>query len=177
MDNKIVVGAKVSFLDDVGEGLVKELLNNNQAVVLRDDGFEEVYALRQLIAVSKETHSEASFKYIPEGEEVKVEKKKLSKRHKKNSGLVWEVDLHIEELILSHRNMTNFEIVQYQLRHCEGTLNRAHKQKVHKLIIIHGRGEGVLKEEVLRLLKKYPVAVQDADYRTYGFGATEVRFY
>ena len=44
-----------------------------------------------------------------------------------------------------------------------------------KLIIIHGVGEGVLKDEVrLFLSKKEGIEYFDADYREYGKGATAV---
>ena len=54
---------------------------------------------------------------------------------------------------------------------------KAIKNNVRKLVVIHGKGEGVLKEEVRKLLKKFPVEVMDADYQIYGLGATEVRFF
>ena len=43
-------------------------------------------------------------------------------------------------------------------------------------MFIHGKGDGVLRREVLALLKKeYPEAkVQDASFREYGFGASLV---
>ena len=103
--------------------------------------------------------------------------KKTSKRHKKNNGIVWEVDLHIEHLVDKHKSLSNYEIVQIQIRHCEFTIEKAIKNNVSRLIVIHGKGEGVLKEEVRKLLKKYPVEEMDADYRIYGLGATEIRFF
>jgi DNA-nicking Smr family endonuclease len=44
-----------------------------------------------------------------------------------------------------------------------------------KLIVIHGVGEGILREEVRRMLQYYDgVQFHDADMRRYGTGATEV---
>lgn len=178
MDNSLCVGAEVTFKDEAGKGKVVKLLNSHQVIVLREDGFEEAYPIKDLIIISAETFSEAAFKHIPEcTKEENSKKKRLSKRHKKNNGLVWEVDLHIEHLVDSHRNLSNYEIVQIQIRHCQYTIEKAIKQNVHKLVIIHGKGEGVLKEEVRQLLKKYPVEAKDADYRIYGLGATEARFF
>ena len=54
---------------------------------------------------------------------------------------------------------------------------RVLKKNGTALIVIHGKGEGVLKEEIRQLLNKYPVEAKDADYRIYGLGATEVRFF
>jgi dsDNA-specific endonuclease/ATPase MutS2 len=178
MGNNLKVGSRVSFLDEQGFGVVQKILNSNQALVMRDDGFEEACSISKLLLVDEETFSESAFQHIPKKtKESDKPKSKNSKKHKKNSGLVWEIDLHIEQLIDNHRNMSNFDIIQVQLQHCKGTIERAIKNNVPRLVIIHGRGEGVLKEEVLHLLKKYPVEAKDADFRTYGIGATEVRFF
>ena len=177
MVNKIEVGSTVSFLNEIGKGKVVKILNNHQALILREDGFEDVYSIVELIVVSKETHTEAAFKYIPENHKEETSIKKTSKRHKKNNGIVWEVDLHIERLVENHRNLSNYEIVQIQIRHCEFTIKKAIKNNVSRLVVIHGKGEGVLKEEVRQLLKKYQVEAKDADYRIYGLGGTEVRFF
>ena len=177
MANKIKIGNIVSFLNEVGKGKVVEIINNQQALILREDGFEDVYSIKDLIVVSPETHTEAAFKYIPEHHKEEYSTQKIFKSNNRNNGKVWEVDLHIEQLVDKYRNLSNYEIVQIQIRHCEFTIEKAMKNNVMKLIVIHGKGVGVLKEEVRQLLKKYPVEVKDADYRVYGFGATEVQFY
>jgi len=177
MDNKIKIGNTVSFLDEVGRGKVVRILNNYQVLVLRDDGFEDVYNIKEIIVVSAETHTEAAFKKIPEFNMDESSIKNTSKGHEKNNGNFWEVDLHIEQLLDNHRKLSNYEIVQIQIRYCELTVKKAIKNNVNKLVIIHGKGEGVLKKEVRQLLKKYPTEVLDADYRIYGLGATEVHFF
>ena len=80
-------------------------------------------------------------------------------------------------MIDNHRNLSNYEIIQIQIRYCEFIIKKAIKNNVSKLVVIHGKGEGVLKEEVRQLLKKYPAETMDASYRIYGLGATEVHFF
>ena len=72
--------------------------------------------------------------------------------------------------------MMKHEIVQLQLDHFDKKLNEAIERGVSKVIFIHGRGEGRLKNAIREVLKRYPnCEYLDADYRRYGVGATEVR--
>ena len=56
------------------------------------------------------------------------------------------------------------------------TLEEYKKNKGQKLIFIHGKGEGVLRRAIVHELnyryKQYPY--QDASFREYGYGATQV---
>ena len=131
MDNKIKIGNTVSFLDEVGKGKVIKILSNNQALILREDGFEDVYNIKEIIVVSAETHTEAAFKNIPDFYKEESLEKKTSKHHKKNIGNFWEVDLHIEHLVDNHKNLSNYEIIQIQIRHCEFTIKKAINNKIH----------------------------------------------
>ena len=46
------------------------------------------------------------------------------------------------------------------------------------VVFIHGVGEGVLRQELETLFRRYNnVQFYDADYKTYGLGATEVRIF
>ena len=86
-----------------------------------------------------------------------------------------EVDLHIEELIESHKGMSNAQIIQLQLRHFQKELESAINANFFKITFIHGVGNGRLKQEIGAILKNYPeLKFHDAPYKKYGFGATEV---
>jgi dsDNA-specific endonuclease/ATPase MutS2 len=46
------------------------------------------------------------------------------------------------------------------------------------LIVIHGVGNGKLKQEIASILKTVDdIEYYDASYKDYGYGATEVRIY
>lgn len=87
-----------------------------------------------------------------------------------------EVDLHINELLDNTTNMTNSEMLDYQLEVFNKTLNEYKDKKGQKIVFIHGKGEGVLRNAILKELKsKYRnYSYQDASFREYGFGATMV---
>ena len=72
--------------------------------------------------------------------------------------------------------MKNYDIVTYQINYCENIVRKAIKNNVYKLTIIHGKGSGVLREEVLYMLKKYDVETKDSFFEKHGGGATDVFF-
>ena len=87
-----------------------------------------------------------------------------------------EVDLHIHQLVTNTRNMDNFEMLNFQLETARRKIAFAITKKIQKIVFIHGVGEGVLKYELIRVLKEYEGRLKfyDADYQKYGLGATEV---
>ncbi|MCC6372997.1 MAG: Smr/MutS family protein [Bacteroidia bacterium] len=86
-----------------------------------------------------------------------------------------EVDLHIEELVDDTNGMSSFEKLNIQLERFEKELDEAIAKKMRKLIFIHGVGNGRLRQEIQTVLKNTRgVTFQDASYKDYGYGATQV---
>ena len=85
-------------------------------------------------------------------------------------------DLHIAELLDDLRGLTNNDILNYQLDKFNEVM-RVHRNHLgQRIVFIHGKGEGVLRRALLEELKHhYPACeVQDASFKEYGFGATQV---
>ena len=86
------------------------------------------------------------------------------------------VDLHINALLDSTAGMTNSDILNYQLEKMRNTIFEYKNQKGRKIVFIHGKGEGVLRQAVIHELryrfKNMPY--QDASFQEYGYGATQV---
>ena len=86
------------------------------------------------------------------------------------------VDLHIEKLTDFADTLSNFEMLSLQLDTFEKyyDLAVAHKQK--SLVIIHGIGEGKLKDEIHDVLKmkKEVTSFVNQYHELYGYGATEI---
>lgn len=103
-------------------------------------------------------------------------KEKVSKSSREYlKSLEKEVDLHIEELVENVSGLSNFEMLNIQLERFEKELDAALEKNMKKIIFIHGVGNGRLKQEILSVLKKTRgVSFQDASYKEYGFGATQV---
>lgn len=86
-----------------------------------------------------------------------------------------EVDLHIEELVDSVKGLSNHEILSIQLERFEKELDSAIENNIRKIVFIHGVGNGRLKQEIQAILKSTEgVTYQDAPFKEYGFGATQV---
>ncbi len=89
---------------------------------------------------------------------------------------ILEVDLHIEELLETTAGMNSFDILNHQLDVVRKTIDENIRYKGKKIVFIHGKGEGVLRNAIMQeLRRKYPRCLsQDASFQKYGFGATMV---
>ncbi|MDD3739783.1 MAG: DUF2027 domain-containing protein [Bacteroidales bacterium] len=112
-------------------------------------------------------------RYIAEKESPEED---LSKRFKQRKDAVTiEVDLHINQLVDSVIGMSNAEIIQKQMDVFHKTMTEAIATKAAKVILIHGIGNGTLKEKLREsITQQYKLAFEDASFREYGFGATMV---
>lgn len=88
------------------------------------------------------------------------------------------IDLHIEKLLDDFKNLSNGEILQYQVNEFEKyyELALAHRQPM--LTVIHGLGSGRLRDEIHDILRhRKPVKYFVNQYHpNYGYGATEIYF-
>ncbi|TFU92220.1 DUF2027 domain-containing protein [Barnesiella sp. WM24] len=104
----------------------------------------------------------------------KPERRNVEKKQRRQG--VIEVDLHISELLDSTAGLSNTEMLEVQLKEFNSVMQKYQRDKGTKIVFIHGKGEGVLRNALLKELKyKYKNCdVQDASFREYGFGATQV---
>ena len=88
------------------------------------------------------------------------------------------VDLHIEKLTDSWKDLSNFDILTMQLSAFEKYYELAVLHHQPELIVIHGVGEGRLRDEIherLRLKDEVKSFVNQF-HHSYGYGATEIFF-
>lgn len=111
---------------------------------------------------------------LKENDSPKMNQKPESKSSKNTEQR--EIDLHIHELLDDFSAMTPKEIIDFQMDYFHKEMQQAIKDRVKKIIFIHGKGDGILKSEIRKELKtnykKYQF--QDASFQQYGFGATMV---
>lgn len=88
------------------------------------------------------------------------------------------IDLHIEKLSDDWKHLSNYEILSIQLKAFEKYYELALAHIQPSLIVIHGVGEGRLRDEIhdrLRLKREVKSFVNQYDSR-FGYGATEIFF-
>lgn len=172
------IGQRVGYLYEKGYGNIRSILGKF-AMVEDEDGFERNLPLSELVYIHNDSYT---------ADEISVEKDDVEpavsfrvfqeKTGYKKPLTVWEVDLHIEELLESHAGLSNTEILLKQMSEFRNMFRKAKREGIHKLIVIHGVGEGVLKSEIRGYLdNQEQIDVYDADFSEYGKGATTVEFH
>lgn len=181
MSNSFKIGDKVAVIDDTIIGIVNRI-DKNTISVETNDGFTLEFDPTELVLI-KENQKDFS-KYIDiqhdtflEKEEIETKRKHSKKSVKVKNVPPMEVDLHIHQLTKSTKGMSNFEMLNIQLDAAKRQLEFAISKKIPRIVFIHGVGEGILKRELDYLLKRYNVAISDASFQKYGYGATEVYVY
>ncbi|MEI7897540.1 MAG: DUF2027 domain-containing protein [bacterium] len=86
------------------------------------------------------------------------------------------VDLHIHELVDDPSNLEKSEILEFQKNYFLKCLDSAVAGHFLKVVFIHGVGNGILRTNLIELLKKQEgIEFFDAPMAKYGVGALEIR--
>nr|WP_298928077.1 Smr/MutS family protein [uncultured Allomuricauda sp.] len=169
------VGDQVEVLDDTISGIVKAK-DGDVITVITSEGFLLEYTSKELVKIEDDisvTNFEAA-QSIKEKGHAKKKHIRILKPKERNAPKM-EVDLHINQLVKSTKGLNNFDMLNLQLETAKRQLHFAMDKRIQKVVFIHGVGEGVLKEELYYLFRKYEnIKFYDADYQKYGLGATEV---
>lgn|SRR5574344_55559 len=147
--------------------------------VFEDNDFFETPALIYTIVENDEKVQtlEVNPQKMKEEMYAKQEEKPMkfsAKKVKANEPLV--IDLHIDSLLDNTDGMKPVDILNYQLDKFREVLKENAKQTGKKIIFIHGKGDGVLRHAVVNELhyKYKDYSYQDASFKEYGYGATQV---
>ncbi|HEX8561455.1 MAG TPA: Smr/MutS family protein [Flavobacterium sp.] len=176
---KLNKGDKVSVLDEAVDGVVLAV-ENDRITIETTDGFVMTYNVNELINIDVTSDLAADYGRM-DLDKVKAEKEipkpRSFERIRKEKGEIPppEFDLHIEKLAKNHKSLSNYDILTIQTETAKRHIEFAIRNRIPKIVFIHGVGEGVLKSELDFMLGRYDnIAFQDANYQKYGLGATEV---
>ena len=169
---KFLLGDNVIFKLNNLKGKIISINSDHRVTVLTEDGFEMDVSSKDIVKIE---NSELVMKSYGENFPVKdvdskVEKKIYKKIKNKDDRSILKIDLHTESLNIGN-NLLNHEILFYQIEECHKAINTAlNSNTIKKLEIVHGIGNGRLKEEVHSILNDYNLRY----YLTNNGGCTEV---
>jgi len=175
-----IVGDFVAVLDDIVKGTITGI--NDTHILIKDDtGMIFSYLPSELVKVDENQHQLTAYSEINnqflQDKIAENSKKKSQNFSKAKNEVIFEVDLHINQLVNSTNRLDNYDMLTIQLETAKRKLEYAIQKRISKIVFIHGVGEGVLKSELVYLFKKYAVKYYDASYKKYGLGATEVAIF
>ena len=173
-------GDYVLVLDEDLSGVIKKIIGDVISIET-EDGFLIDFKSDELVKKQKNqslnTHVflHDSFSEVVHQKESQKKRKQVKQRPKDRYEPTMEVDLHINQLMKSHKGMSNYDMLTLQLDTAKQKLDFAIAKRIQKIVFIHGVGEGVLKLELEYLFGRYDnIKFYDANYQKYGLGATEI---
>ncbi|NAW51454.1 DNA mismatch repair protein [Elizabethkingia argentiflava] len=136
------IGDHVSVLNDNLRGKIIKIQKN--LIILEDEhGFEHSFKPEDLVPIEPDL-------YTPDSISVKQEpQKKVSKKNKTQPLIL---DLHFEQLVSNPCDYTPWERLFIQKKRLQESIKFCRKNKIKKLKVIHGIGDGVLQGMVLEVL-------------------------
>ena len=177
---KFEINDTVSVLDDDLSGTITNI-EGSEITVATTNGFDLKFESNELVKIkdprmmSRSLFSSKSLESVLSEKETKKRQNPPKVSSKERTQPAMEVDLHIHQLVKNSRGMQNHEMLDLQLETAKRRLEFAIRNRIQRIVFIHGVGEGVLKLELEYLFKRYEgLKFYDANYQKYGQGATEV---
>lgn len=135
-------GDRVTCTNTALKGTILKVLGNKHVLVLDDEtGMELDYPVKTLVKIS--LHDVSAYK---------VSAPKIKDRPSQPKKDSITIDLHTEKLPANYRTTPP---LSGQLHYFEYAMAKAIQQGVKKVQVIHGRGTGKLKQEIVSRLRSY----------------------
>lgn len=162
------IGQIVGVLHEAGSFKIKKI-EQNQLILEDEHGFD--YTFAQSMVVQRQpiqTHS--------------IKRKDLSSAHKKyqthehsaKNQQLPTIDLHAENLHLPN-GLATHDILMAQISAFKGFCNEQFQKRNTRFVVIHGAGEGKLKNEIGLLCRgKSGIAMHDAQWSNGTVGASRI---
>ena len=154
MGKNIVVGSQVSLLRETGIYTVCKI-ENSTIFVTDEFGFDYKFLLTDVIVRN----------------EIKVDDKLPNKDQPTNSKSVnsgnklHEIDLHFDQISSTDKGYSAHEKLTLQIKTFKNFFNEMLKKRQTRFVVVHGAGQGKLKEELTLLVRgKEGVGMHDNNY-------------
>ena len=187
------VGDLVKFLNDVGTATVLRV-EGNVVIVEDEDGFERSVERAELMDAGDRDQDETKYgnklpdvaqlltqevgerrmKELQRDFEVRYQHAQATSMSRRDAHM--EVDLHIHELVDDQRGLADGAKLAIQMAHFDRMMDIAKREKLRRIVFIHGVGQGVLRHQIRTALDQHhpDCNYREGDPRRYGSGATEV---
>ena len=187
------VGDLVKFLNDVGTATVLRV-EGNVVIVEDEDGFERSVERAELMDAGDRDQDEKKYgnklpdvaqlltqevgerrmKELQRDFEVRYQHAQATSMSRRDAHM--EVDLHIHELVDDQRGLADGAKLAIQMAHFDRMMDIARREKLRRIVFIHGVGQGVLRHQIRTALDQHhpDCNYREGDPRRYGSGATEV---
>lgn len=169
-------GDTVSLIDEDVTGIVSRV-EGDWIFFICTEGFD--YKVQKHRLVKRSRPEEYGNSVWVKGEDIIREKPSeiFKEKPSRTEPVHPEIDLHIEMLRSDYGQLDATQTLAHQLSKARAFLHQQKERGVKRVVLIHGRGEGVLKAEIWNELSKFGVEKYGpASYLEYGDGATEVVF-
>ena len=186
-------GDLVKFLNDVGTATVLRV-EGNVVIVEDEDGFERSVERAELMDAGDRDQDEKRYgnklpdvtqlltqevgerrmKELQRDFEVRYQHAQATSMSRRDAHM--EVDLHIHELVDDQRGLADGAKLAIQMAHFDRMMDIAKREKLRRIVFIHGVGQGVLRHQIRTALDQHhpDCNYREGDPRRYGSGATEV---
>ena len=186
-------GQRVKFLNDVGSATVVSV-NGDTVVVTDEDGFDRSVPAAELLdapdpaleakqygnnmpplaSLLAQEVGEKRMRELHREFEVRYQNAQATNMARRDAHM--EVDLHIHELVDDQRGLPDRAKLAIQMDHFDRMMDIAKREKLRRIVFIHGVGQGVLRHQIRTSLDQHhpDCTWRDGDPRRYGSGATEV---
>ncbi len=154
------IGDKVSVIHEKLIGTIIKINGREITIEEEDNELPFTFLKNQIVPYKSESDYKLTDEKIEQVINEQQDRKRLTLNNKQGTTAThnrqesFEIDLHIEELIDDHKFLPNSEIMMIQMRYCRIFIDKALRLKVKKALIIHGKGEGVLRTEIHKYLER-----------------------
>ena len=175
---KMEIGTHVRAVSQELDGIICRK-QGNKYFVRDNDGFEWPMDKNELVVIDMTSFEEIQAIYhgnVPAKQAKSYSHHKVTKTGSKgvDSKIV---DLHQKSLPLYSRNMSDTEIHELQKQTIVKTIEQEKTHHGTQLVFIHGKGNGVLRNDLIKILSTYKLVCkyEDAPFHLYGYhGAIKV---
>ena len=139
----------------------------------RDEEREALKAAKRALKAEQRAQREKEKAKQREKEKAKQREKEQQRREE---GEILEIDLHINALLDHTEGLSPNVLLNTQLTEFRIIMERNIRKRGQRIVFIHGKGNGVLRDAIIKELRyRYRTCTySDASFQKYGYGATMV---